>query len=108
MPKRVKLRLENGLKRSELARLTGIHQNTIANYENGVSAAPYDTLIIFANFFDVTLDELLGREKSVQPAELASPLTSHEKKFIAKYRKLSAKNQKRVDDFLEIAQELPD
>lgn len=36
-------------------------QNTISRYENGVRNADYNTLIQFADYFDVSLDYLLGR-----------------------------------------------
>ena len=39
------LRTEHGLKRSELARETGINANTLANYEKGTRQASYETLI---------------------------------------------------------------
>lgn len=97
-----KLRLENGLKRSELAKLTGIHQNTIANYENGICEAPYDTLIKFADFFDVTLDEMLGRNKATIGSENSALLTAREKRMLSKYRLLDSQNQSRIDDYLDI------
>lgn len=97
-----KLRLENGLKRSEFARLIGIHQNTIANYENGICEAPYDTLIKFADFFDITIDELLGREKVDTTVFNAAILTVREKNMLAKYRTLSIQNKSRADDFIDV------
>ena len=36
-------------------------QNTISQYENEVRQADYETLIAFADFFDVSVDYLLGR-----------------------------------------------
>ena len=57
------LRTEHGLKRSELARETGINANTLANYEKGTRQASYETLILLADYFNVTVDELLGREE---------------------------------------------
>ena len=44
------LRTEHGLKRSELARETGINANTLANYEKGTRQASYETLILLADF----------------------------------------------------------
>lgn len=38
-----------------------LNQNTISRYENGVREADYKTLILFADYFDVSLDYLLGR-----------------------------------------------
>lgn len=94
------IRLENGLKRSELARLTGIHQNTIANYENEERQAPYETLILFADFFSVSVDELLGREGTVRPNPLIP--SSHELKMLNRYRTLPQQDRERIDQIVEI------
>ncbi len=97
------LRVENGLKRSELARLTGIHQNTIANYENEVRQAPYETLILFADFFAVSLDELLGRE-GTQPQNPILP-SSYEQKLLNRYRALSPADRTRIEKILGVLEE---
>ena len=39
----------------------GMSQNTISRYETGEREADYETLIKFADYFDVSLDYLLGR-----------------------------------------------
>ena len=56
------LRLENGLKRSEFAKAIDIPATTIANYENETRQAPYELLVKFAAFFNVTSDFLIGLE----------------------------------------------
>ena len=38
-----------------------MNQNSISRYENGEREADYATLIRFADYFDVSLDYLLGR-----------------------------------------------
>ena len=38
-----------------------MNQNTISRYENLEREADYETLIQFADYFDVSLDYLLGR-----------------------------------------------
>lgn len=38
-----------------------ISQNAISQYETGVREASYDTLIAIADYFDVSIDYLLGR-----------------------------------------------
>ncbi len=39
-----------------------MNQNTVSRYENGEREADYETLIKIADYFDVTLDYLLGRD----------------------------------------------
>lgn len=39
----------------------GIGQNTISRYETGALEADYKTLIAIADYFDVSIDYLLGR-----------------------------------------------
>ncbi len=97
------LRLESGLKRSELARLTGIHQNTIANYENETRQAPYETLILFADFFDVSLDELLGRSRRENfPQPNAAVLTTRERRLIAAFRNFNEEDKSRAEDYFSL------
>lgn len=96
------LRMESGLKRSELARLTGIHQNTIANYENETRQAPYETLILFADFFDVSLDDLLGRDRSVPKDRNAAVFTAKEKRLVTRFRGLNEEDKARVEDYLSV------
>lgn len=38
-----------------------LNQNSISRYENEQREADYRTLILFADFFDVSIDYLLGR-----------------------------------------------
>lgn len=38
-----------------------MNQNTISRYENLEREADYETLVRFADYFDISLDYLLGR-----------------------------------------------
>ncbi len=38
-----------------------LNQNTISRYESGEREADYATLILIADYFDVSIDYLLGR-----------------------------------------------
>lgn len=55
------LRKRRKLSQLKLAMDLNMNQNTISRYENLERQADYETLIKFANYFDVTLDYLLGR-----------------------------------------------
>ncbi len=39
----------------------GMNQNSISRYETGETQADYETLIAFADYFEVSIDYLLGR-----------------------------------------------
>ena len=95
------LRLENGLKRSELAKITGIHQNTLANYENETRQAPYEILITLADFFEVSIDELLGRTETVTNSNTFL-FSSKEKNLITHFRELSSTGKSKVEEYLEM------
>ena len=55
------LRKTRKISQVRLALDLNMNQNTISRYENLEREADYETLIKFANYFDVSLDYLLGR-----------------------------------------------
>jgi len=55
------LRKERDISQLKLAIDLNMNQNSISRYENGEREADYETLIKFADYFDVSLDYLLGR-----------------------------------------------
>ena len=56
-----KLRKSRNISQLKLALDLNMNQNSISRYENGEREADYATLIKFADYFNVSLDELLGR-----------------------------------------------
>ena len=50
-----------GLTQEGLANLLGGKKSLVSNYENGYSTPDIFVLIRLADFFDITLDELVGR-----------------------------------------------
>lgn len=55
------LRRERRISQLKLALDLGMNQNTISRYETGEREADYETLCLLADYFDVSLDYLLGR-----------------------------------------------
>ena len=55
------LRKERSLSQLKLAMDLDMNQNSISRYETMEREADYETLIKFANYFDVSIDYLLGR-----------------------------------------------
>lgn len=55
-------RKANNLTQEELSKQLGGSKNLVSNYENGISTPDISTLVKLADIFDITLDELVGRE----------------------------------------------
>ncbi|MDE7256467.1 MAG: helix-turn-helix domain-containing protein [Clostridia bacterium] len=51
------------LSQSEVARATGISQPKLSYYENGKHLPLIDDCIRLADFYNIPLDELVGRDK---------------------------------------------
>ena len=67
------LRLKRGYSQAEMAKLftcaTGIElkRSTLGNYEQGIREPDFDTVEAFADFFDVSISDLMGREEETIP-----------------------------------------
>lgn len=57
------LREDNDLTQEQLARVLNIKQTTYSKYELGKINIPIDTFITLADFYDVSIDYLVGRTK---------------------------------------------
>jgi len=95
------LRLENAIKRSKLAEDLQMNAGTIANYENELRQAPYEYLIKFAEYFDVSVDYLLGVGEK-ESVKKSSALSAEENEFLEGYRKLSRLGKSRVLEYIEM------
>ena len=66
------LRKAKGLTQKEVADFIGISQNNYSYWENGKVKIDNGSLQKLADFFDVTVDYLLGREEKSSPAQQES------------------------------------
>lgn len=55
------LREDRDLRQIDVSNATGIDQKTLSNYETGKTQPDSDALIRLADFFDVSIDYLVGR-----------------------------------------------
>lgn len=78
------LRAENNLTQTNLADILGIAKTTLAAYEQGKSEPSIDTIIKLADFFNVSIDYLLGHTNIKSP--------NVEISYIANYLGLSEKS----------------
>ena len=56
------LRTDRKLTQKQVADALGIARVNYTPYENNTSCPDYDTLVMIANFYEVSLDYLLGRD----------------------------------------------
>ena len=59
-----KLRLEFGISQQQLADVIGVSQQSVNKYENHNVEPDIETLIAIAEYFNVTIDYLVGRDES--------------------------------------------
>ncbi len=59
------LRKNKGLTQSELGKFLQVGQTTIANYENSKRIPDVEMISKIANFFEVSIDSLIGRQDSI-------------------------------------------
>lgn len=78
------LRAGTRLSQSEFAKKFNLTQGTYSNYENETTQPDIRVLIEIADYYNVTLDYLVGRPF----ANDAGYLTSDEKEMLAMFRKL--------------------
>ncbi len=92
-------RTAHGLTQVDLATKLNIHRTTYTKYENNSNAPEVDTLLTIADFYGITLDELLGHAPKAKETILLSaydrfeeniqsvlPLSDNEIKLILLYR----------------------
>lgn len=60
------LREESGFSQNKLAKLIGIQQSSLNRYESGFSNPTPETLLWFADYFDVSMDFIFGRTDKPQ------------------------------------------
>ncbi len=58
------LREDRDLKQKDLATMLNVSQNTYSQYETGTIELTASTLIKLADFYDVSVDYLLGRKQA--------------------------------------------
>ncbi len=58
------LREDNDLKQKDLASYLSVDQSTYSDYENGRINVPVDMLIKIAEYYNVSLDYLVGRSNT--------------------------------------------
>jgi len=87
------LRKKAGISQQALAEKIGVSQQSINKYENHNIEPDIQTLVRLADFFNTSVDYLVGHTEIEHPIEPVSPydLNQTEAKIIDNYRVISAK-----------------
>lgn len=82
------LREERGLTQNEIAEAIGTSRTNIGRWEKGLNEPSYTFVVKLANFFNVTVDYLIGNEENVSNVRGGYPetFTEEEKTLIRYYR----------------------
>ena len=67
------LREKKGVTQTELGKILGVTKNSISYYENGKRQLTPDMLLKLAEYFDVSVDAILGREEE-KPEPFGRPI----------------------------------
>lgn len=88
----LKLREEKGITQEQAAKMLCVSRQAYSRYERGERELGYNALSMLAEFFDVSIDYLLGRSELYYPDKMKngfSELTEDEIKFVTDLRKLT-------------------
>ena len=97
------LRKESGISQQKLADSIGMSQQSINQYENHSVEPDIETLSRMADFFNTSIDYIVGRSTSRFPAEASEAfyLNENEARFMKQYRSLSQRERWCVNQVLE-------
>lgn len=96
------LRTEKGITQEELANRLNLPQSTIRRYESGNTSLPkHERLKLLADFFNCSVDYLLGRSDSADSLNNEDDLTDEEKKFISIFRNLEKDDKQYLSGLME-------
>lgn len=98
------LRLERGLTQEELSNKLDLPASTIRRYETSVTSLPKnERLKLIADFFDCSIDFLLGRTENRHDnsSDEDIHLSSEEKEVIEVFRALPEEDQKYIRGLME-------
>ena len=92
------LRVENNLTQQAVSDMLGITRGAYANIEIGRREPDISTLIRLADFYNVTLDYLVGHEK--KPTAKDDGLETYEKNLLAAYRMAAPDDRAIIDNIV--------
>lgn len=97
------IRKEKNVTMKQVGKVIGVSESAISQYENGKRQPDQNTLVKLADFFNVSVDVLLGREPQkdtilTSDDNISEPeaLTEKEKQLILDFRSLNSQGQELI------------
>lgn len=100
------LRQDKRLTQKQLGDIIFVSAGTISNYENGANYPDVPKLISLAEYFEVSVDYLLGRSSSKLKGDVFNQLVTDEKTLGAFVKEFRALPQDRKDAILLIMRDM--
>ena len=105
------LRKEKNISQAKLAKELQVSNACIAMIETGKNEPTANTLMRYADYFQVSTDYLLGRSDdfgniTVKVNKVGEFIADEEKKILTKYRDLSYPWKMRVQAYVDVAHEM--
>ena len=98
-----RLRKERGLTQSELADKLGISAQAVSKWENDQASPDLDIIITLSDIFQITTDELLGKEKPAATVLTDKPTKKDIDKMVLKIKVRDAEDGDNVNINLPLA-----
>lgn len=97
------LRKQHNLSQQKLADILHISQQSVYKYENNITSPDLDTLIRMADFFNTSVDYIIGHTEISHKIEPVtdSMLNQDELLLLSSYRQLSPKQQKLIQEIAD-------
>ena len=102
------LRIASGLTQRELAEKIGVKNYTVANWEQNRTEPSVRDLIDLANFFECSVDYLIGRENDFGQILIFKESAKEYKDILGLYEGLTDERKALVTSFLQDLRNLTD
>lgn len=94
-------RINKGLKQSDVAKLTGIKNTTLSNYENGVTEPDIDTFLSLCELYELDFVSIMEEAYGINIPGKNFHIRTSEIEHIKKYRDLDVHGREMVDFTLQ-------
>jgi len=96
------LRISKRLTQAELAQIIGISQNTYSYWENDKVKIDNQSLSKLSNYFDVSIDYILGNGQKNKPFAEAKSYSKEATDLLARIDRLSPANRAKLSELIDL------